>query len=247
MARLPEPGGDEGDWGDLLNAFLLASHNDDGTIKDGAITADSTDGGFERTSNKGQAEGYAELDADAKVPATQLPSTLQMFEPAVISIGRDDFVSDVVANAYISVRLDGYLTPPLPAWLSVTNDNELVFHEPGVYEMRFAAYLSTATIEYITIASLFDGAPYDSSPKNSIGSYDDASGKVKTLLFYVCDTASKSSLASFVEVMGALGHSSHGGMYAVVDEPLNLSMRVGFSGGGSATVSLSDTFINKLR
>lgn len=33
MARLPVPGQDEGTWGDLLNEYLLVSHNTNGTIK----------------------------------------------------------------------------------------------------------------------------------------------------------------------------------------------------------------------
>ena len=38
MARLPEPGGDSGQWGDLLNDYLSIAHNSDGTIKNGAIS-----------------------------------------------------------------------------------------------------------------------------------------------------------------------------------------------------------------
>lgn len=33
MARLPIPGGDEGKWGNILNEYLLTSHNPDGTLK----------------------------------------------------------------------------------------------------------------------------------------------------------------------------------------------------------------------
>lgn len=33
MARLPVPGGDSGQWGAILNEFLKAAHNDDGTHK----------------------------------------------------------------------------------------------------------------------------------------------------------------------------------------------------------------------
>lgn len=33
MARLPVPGGDEGQWGDILNAFLAVEHASDGTLK----------------------------------------------------------------------------------------------------------------------------------------------------------------------------------------------------------------------
>ena len=36
MARLPHPGGDNDQWGDLLNAYLRVSHNEDGTEKEGA-------------------------------------------------------------------------------------------------------------------------------------------------------------------------------------------------------------------
>ncbi|HKR81411.1 MAG TPA: hypothetical protein VJR27_00215 [Candidatus Saccharimonadales bacterium] len=37
MARLPQPGGDDGSWGQLLNDYLAVSHNGDGTVKAGAV------------------------------------------------------------------------------------------------------------------------------------------------------------------------------------------------------------------
>ena len=40
MPRLPQPGGDNGTWGNILNEFLSAEHNDDGTLK-GAGTLSS--------------------------------------------------------------------------------------------------------------------------------------------------------------------------------------------------------------
>lgn len=33
MARLPKPGGDDGNWGHILNDFLGVEHNADGTLK----------------------------------------------------------------------------------------------------------------------------------------------------------------------------------------------------------------------
>lgn len=33
MARLPQPGADQGQWGNILNDFLLQSHNSDGSLK----------------------------------------------------------------------------------------------------------------------------------------------------------------------------------------------------------------------
>lgn len=45
MARLPQPGGDEGTWGNVLNDFLLVSHDTDGEIKTNAVsTSTITDG-----------------------------------------------------------------------------------------------------------------------------------------------------------------------------------------------------------
>lgn len=38
MARLPNPGGDDGTWGQVLNDFLETSHESDGTLKSSAVT-----------------------------------------------------------------------------------------------------------------------------------------------------------------------------------------------------------------
>ena len=37
MTRLPVPGSDEGSWGQILNDFLVAAHNSDGSIKNGVV------------------------------------------------------------------------------------------------------------------------------------------------------------------------------------------------------------------
>lgn len=42
MARLPTPGSDSGQWGNILNEFLEVSHNTDGTLKDTAFIADGS-------------------------------------------------------------------------------------------------------------------------------------------------------------------------------------------------------------
>lgn len=43
MTRLPTPGSDEGTWGTVLNAFLLVSHNTDGTLGDGVVSVPNLD------------------------------------------------------------------------------------------------------------------------------------------------------------------------------------------------------------
>lgn len=39
MARLPNPGGDNGNWGNILNSFLSQSLKSDGTLKDNIVTS----------------------------------------------------------------------------------------------------------------------------------------------------------------------------------------------------------------
>lgn len=38
MARLPQPGGDDGTWGDVLNDFLDEAHNLDGSLKTSSVS-----------------------------------------------------------------------------------------------------------------------------------------------------------------------------------------------------------------
>jgi len=38
MARLPQVGGDDNNWGDILNQFLAIAHTTDGTLKPNAVT-----------------------------------------------------------------------------------------------------------------------------------------------------------------------------------------------------------------
>src|SRR4051812_32805358 len=39
MARLPQPGADEGTWGDILNQYLSVSHDSGGALKTDAVPA----------------------------------------------------------------------------------------------------------------------------------------------------------------------------------------------------------------
>jgi hypothetical protein len=68
--RLPIPGGDNADWGIILNSFLGVSHNTDGTLQTAAVTQ----AGAEVTSSKSQASGYASLNSSGYIPTNELGS-----------------------------------------------------------------------------------------------------------------------------------------------------------------------------
>jgi len=69
MSRLPVPGSDSGQWGEVLNDFLSVSHDADGTLKSAQVSA----AGAELTTNKGEANGYAPLNGAQKVPYAFMP------------------------------------------------------------------------------------------------------------------------------------------------------------------------------
>lgn len=39
MPRLPQPGADAGNWGDILNDYLSTAHSSDGTLKTDTVGA----------------------------------------------------------------------------------------------------------------------------------------------------------------------------------------------------------------
>ncbi|MGE5312840.1 MAG: hypothetical protein ACM3MA_02440, partial [Acidobacteriota bacterium] len=67
MARLPQPGGDSGSWGTVLNDFLLQAHKTDGALKDKSVS----------TSTIVSGAVTADLLADGAVSETKLTPTVQ--------------------------------------------------------------------------------------------------------------------------------------------------------------------------
>ncbi len=91
MSRLPTPGSDDNAWGDILNDFLLVSHNADGSLKSSAVSAS----GAEQTASKGQANGYAGLDGSSKVTVANLPTGTTS---TTVAIGNDSRFAGAAAG-----------------------------------------------------------------------------------------------------------------------------------------------------
>ena len=72
MARLPEPGKDAGQWGSILNEYLLQTHNSDGSLKSGSVGADQLQSGSVSKADVGLANADNTSDANKPVSiATQ--------------------------------------------------------------------------------------------------------------------------------------------------------------------------------
>lgn len=83
MARLPQPGGDSGNWGDILNDYLAQSHKADGSLKDNVVTAASlTPNSVNNaalaadTVSKVQLQPVLRTELDDKLTQDEMPSVI---------------------------------------------------------------------------------------------------------------------------------------------------------------------------
>jgi hypothetical protein len=159
MARLPVPGSDDGEWGDILNDFLLVEHNDDGSLIKGDLIENA-----ESTDNKGEPDGYAGLDEDGRVPTDQLGagsasiSTFLRGDSSWASIAADDATTTSKGIVQLAGDLSGTAdAPTVPslankqpldsdltsiAGLSPTND-DVIQRKSGVWTNRSPSQLKT--------------------------------------------------------------------------------------------------------
>lgn len=118
MARLPVPGKDDGIWGDILNEYLSQTHNEDGSLKEGIITAAAiVDGTITETKlgtsvqNKLNAVGSGSI-ADGAV------TTAKLHDDAVTNIKVD-------TNAAIAQSKIANLTTDLAAKAPVSHTHTI--------------------------------------------------------------------------------------------------------------------------
>jgi hypothetical protein len=67
MTRLPIPGSDNGQWGQILNDFLSVEHNTDGSFKTTPVPLNQ----------KGAANGVAQLDSSSKLAIAHIPASVE--------------------------------------------------------------------------------------------------------------------------------------------------------------------------
>lgn len=67
MARLPQPGADQGQWGDILNDYLSQAHTSAGVIKDGSITEAQLDVAVQTKLNSGGGGSVASVNGQTGV------------------------------------------------------------------------------------------------------------------------------------------------------------------------------------
>ena len=129
MARLPQPGSDDGVWGTVLNEFLEVSLTGVGAIKPSAISSKLD------AAQKGQPNGVAVLGNDGRVPDEQAPSS-QVATTLWTQKGDIIVAADVQSPTALDVGTDGQVLTADSAedtgvkWAtpSVNNGNELAWN-----------------------------------------------------------------------------------------------------------------------
>lgn len=97
--RLPTPGGDDGQWGNLLNEYLSVAHNDDGTLKAAAdIEQALTDSSAALTTANG-----VQTALGAKAPLADPTFTGHVTVPTPTN------ATDAVTKAYVDANAGGTL------------------------------------------------------------------------------------------------------------------------------------------
>ncbi|RYX78651.1 hypothetical protein EON76_02925 [bacterium] len=112
MARLPQPGGDSGNWGDILNDYLAQSHKADGSIKDGSV-------------------GSTQLQSNAVTAATLAPNSVTSNALASDSVDATTIVDGSITKTKLTTSVQASLdkadSSTQPADLAVkANDNTVV-------------------------------------------------------------------------------------------------------------------------
>ncbi len=83
MARLPQPGGDDGNWGDILNDYLSQTLNTDGTLKTGVVSEAKLDANVQSKLNASGSVAWADITG----------------KPAVIAAGADQAAARTAISA----------------------------------------------------------------------------------------------------------------------------------------------------
>lgn len=108
MARLPVPGSDNGQWGGILNDYLLASHTADGALKpnsvvnaipNSSISAAKLQQTYVQLGEKAQPDGVATLGSDGLVPTSQLPASVAPSDASSATKGVIQLAGDLAGTA----------------------------------------------------------------------------------------------------------------------------------------------------
>jgi|GEM_PF-6854804 len=216
--RLPTVGGDDGDWGTILNDFLEVSLSSTGTLNPSAVSS----AGAEMTSNKNQPSGYAGLNSSTQLPLALLPANIPLSNLSITGTGSN--------SNYL--RGDGTWTVPPTAPVAT------VFSRTGAVTAQSGDYTAAqVTGALVNTNNLSDVGNVATSRKNL-----DVSNVGEFVDFYGADpTGVAASDTAFAAAYAALGGDTGEGNLLLGIGTYKLtsfvckSPNIGMQGPGSAS------------
>lgn len=147
--RLPSPGGDDNQWGDILNDFLSVEHNADGTLKirtDGTLTAKASDSAVVHNTGDETIAGVKTFSSSPIVP-TPTTSTQAANKAYVDSVGGGSGSSTLAGDSDVVI--------------SSPSDGQVLTYSSGKWENQAPAAGSTADQMGVCI---YSGSAYPARP-----------------------------------------------------------------------------------
>lgn len=125
MARLPQPGADNGSWGDILNDFLLVEHNADGTLKSsGSLSTKADDTAVIHNTGNEAVAGTKTFSSSPVVPLPTLGSQAanKTYVDSTVSAGSPDATTGSKGIVQLAGDLGGTAaSPAVPGLASKEN------------------------------------------------------------------------------------------------------------------------------
>lgn len=115
MARLPQPGGDDGSWGGILNDFLSVEHNADGTLKQaGSLATKANDNAVVHNSGTEAIAGTKSFQDSPNVPAPTQSShaATKAYVDSTVSAGAPDASASTKGIVQLAGDLGGTASSP---------------------------------------------------------------------------------------------------------------------------------------
>ena len=115
MVRLPNPGSDDGTWGDILNDFLAIEHNADGSLKirtDPALTSKADDSSVVHNTGAESIAGTKTFQSSPVVPAPTLAghATTKTYVDTAVAAGAPDATASTKGVVQLAGDLGGAAT-----------------------------------------------------------------------------------------------------------------------------------------
>ncbi|MGD8373397.1 MAG: hypothetical protein PVI21_00895 [Candidatus Woesebacteria bacterium] len=109
MSRLPQPGADDGVWGDVLNDFLGVSHNSDGTLKSSALSSKANDTATVHNTGNESIAGVKTFTSSPVVPTptTNTQAANKQYVDNTVSAGAPDATTSAPGLIQLAGDLGG--------------------------------------------------------------------------------------------------------------------------------------------